>query len=151
MGGLPDRHPRADPATVGRAADRQPVTPTAAPRLRLAEALLAEYRGDEAELVLAPLAARREPEAIAALASLCAAQGRMEEAVDRATDALSSPHLSSALVAQLASVLARAQRYDLADNALAAAIEAGDASLELRIARARIAEERGRTDLALQH
>ena len=40
---------------------------------------------------------------------------------------------------------------EAADAALAQAIEAGDTAIELRIARARLAEERGRTDLALRH
>jgi predicted Zn-dependent protease len=54
-------------------------------------------------------------------------------------------------VVSLADTLARAHRHEAADAALAAAIDAGDAELELRVARARLAERRGRTDLALRH
>ena len=47
--------------------------------------------------------------------------------------------------------LARAHDPEAADAALARAIDAGETAIELRIARARLAEERGRTDLALRH
>ena len=75
-------HARADHAALGRAADRQPVTAAATPKLRLAETLLTERRMDEAELVLAPWPRERDPEAMTSLATLCAAQGRMQEATN---------------------------------------------------------------------
>ena len=55
------------------------------------------------------------------------------------------------LLVAVAGRLARAHDPEAADAALAQAIDAGDAAIELRIARARLAEERGRTDLALRH
>ena len=122
-----------------------------APRLRLAETLLAERRLDEAERVLAPLADGQDVAALVALAALCMGQGRSEEAALRATQALAFPEVPPHLGVQLAGILARAERHEAADACLAAAIDAGDATLELRAARARIAEERGRSDLALQH
>lgn len=126
----------------------------AAPQLRLVESLLAERRPDEAERVLARLAERHaeDPEAIAAVAALEASLGRLEEAASHARRALRAkgPLPARTLVA-LADTLTRAWRHDEADAALAAAIDAGDPDLELRLTRARLVERRGRTDLALRH
>ena len=88
---------------------------------------------------------------MAALASLYLAQGRLVDAAACARTAIAAGPLPAKLLVTVASNLARAHDPEAADAALAAAIEAGDTAIELRIARARLAEERGRTDLALRH
>ena len=55
------------------------------------------------------------------------------------------------LIVSAATILARSGDPEAADAALAAAITAGDRDVGLRVARARLAEERERTDLALGH
>lgn len=123
------------------------------PPLRLVSTLLAEHRPDEAERVLrrASVGDRREPEVVAVLASLLAAQGRLAEAADQATRALAAGPLPAPLVVSLAGTLAQARHHDAADRALATAIDGGDPAVELRVGRARLAERCGRTDLALRH
>lgn len=123
----------------------------ASPRLRLADALIAQSRADEAELVLRPLAAVKDAAAMAALAPLYLAQGRLTDAAACARTAIAAGPLPARVLVALADTLARAHDAEAADAALARAIDAGDTALELRVARARLAEERGRTDLALRH
>lgn len=138
---------------LGCAAGGVALTAQDHPHLRLVSALLAEHRPDEAERVLRRGAAADAPEAdaAAALAALLAAQGRLAEAAHQARQVLAAGPLPARLVVSLADTLARAHRDDAADAALAAAIDGGDAALELRASRARLAERRGRTDLALRH
>ncbi|MEK0085615.1 tetratricopeptide repeat protein [Benzoatithermus flavus] len=127
---------------------------SAAPQLRLIESLLAERRTDEAERVLVRLAERHaeDAEAIAAVAALQASLGRLDEAARQARRALAvRGSLPARTLVALAETLTRAHRHEEADAALAAAIDAGDPDLELRLTRARLVERRGRTDLALRH
>ena len=98
-----------------------------------------------------PASAAPDAAALATLAALLAAQGRLEESASHAARALASGPLPAGLVVSLADSLARAHQHELADRALAAAIDAGDNALELRLSRGRLAERRGRTDLALRH
>ena len=121
------------------------------PRLRLAEALLAESRADEAAELLRPLAGADDIATLIALTPIHLAQGRMADAADCARKVIASGPIPAKSLAAVAGWLARAHDPQAADDALARAIDAGDTSLELRIARARLAEERGRTDLALRH
>ena len=146
-------HAGADHAPVGRPAGRGAVSAATAslPRLRLADALLAQSRADEAERVLLPLVGAKDTAALAALASLYLAQGRSADAAACARTAIAAGPLPAKLLVAVAGSLARAHDPEAADAALAQAIEAGDTAIELRIARARLAEERGRTDLALRH
>ena len=123
----------------------------APPRLRLVEALLAEDRAEEAARLLEPLTAAADGPTLAALAAMHQAQGRSAEAAACARAALGSPGLPTRTLLAAAATLARAHDPEAADAALAAAIEAGDPDLALRIARARLAEERGRSDLAILH
>jgi tetratricopeptide (TPR) repeat protein len=126
----------------------------AAPQLRLVETLLAERRADEAEQVLARLVRHHaaDADAIAAVAALHAALGQPDAAARQARRALLLPGRPRArTLVSLAETLARACCHDEADAALAAAIDGGDPDLDLRLTRARLAEGRGRTDLALRH
>lgn len=125
----------------------------AASRLRLAETLLAEGRADEAERILLQVAARPDTDldALATVAALHVALGQPGEAVLQVRRALTQGGVPARILVSLADTLARAHRHEEADLALAAAIDAGDADLELRLTRARFAERRGRTDLALRY
>ncbi len=120
-------------------------------RLRLAEALLAQDRADEAERLLEPLGDDAEPTAKAAMAALHLARGHSTEAAAAARAALAASPLATRTLLAAAGTLARAHEPEAADAVLARAIDAGDTAIELRLARARIAEERGRSDLALLH
>ena len=153
LGRLLRHHAGAHHATVGRPTGRDAVSAVVAtsPRLRLAQALLAQSRADEAEQVLLPLAGAKDAEAQAALAALHLAQGRLGQAAACARAAIASGPLPARTLVAVTGTLARAHDPEAADTALARAIDAGDAAIELRIARARLAEERGRTDLALRH
>jgi len=63
-----------------------PAAAASAPHLRLVEALLADSRADEAEMVLrrVPASAAPDAAALATLAALLAAQGRLEESAGHA-------------------------------------------------------------------
>ena len=127
--------------------------PAASTPLHLVDSLLAANRPDEAEQVLRRLAGHSAaaPDARASLAALLVAGGKFAEAAQLAEELLAAGPLPARLVTALADTLARAHRDEAADGALAAAIAAGDPALELRVSRARLAERRGRSDLALQH
>ncbi|MGD9511560.1 MAG: tetratricopeptide repeat protein [Geminicoccaceae bacterium] len=122
-----------------------------AARLRLAGRLIEERHADEAAVVLRELPEDGDPATRAGIAALALAQDRTAEAASGARAALAASPLPPGLLAATATTLAEAGDPDGADDALAAAIEAGDMAIELRTARARLAEARGRTDLAIDH
>ncbi len=121
------------------------------PRLRLAEALLAEDRAEEAERLLQPLAGAADGATLAAMASLHLARGRPADAAACARAALATGPLPTRTLLAVAAALGQAHDHAAADAALAAAIDAGEPAAELHQARARLAEDRGRGDLARQH
>jgi tetratricopeptide (TPR) repeat protein len=124
-----------------------------AAQLRLVETLLAERRTDEAERVLERLWGHdaADPARLATLAALQARLGRLAEAAATVRRGLENAPLPAATLVSLVETLVLAHRDEEADAALAAAIDAGAPELEIRLARARLAERRGRTDLALRH
>ena len=122
-----------------------------AARLRLAQRLLGEQRADEAAMVLRGLSGENDPATAAGIAALALAQGRPADAAGMARAVLASGPLPAPLLVSAATTLAGCGDPGPADAALAAAVEAGDMAIELRVARARIAEACGRGDLAIDH
>lgn len=123
----------------------------AAARLRLAQRLIDDGLADEAAILLRDLPADGDPATRVGKAALALAQGRVAEAAGGARAALTLAPLPPPLLVSAAATLAEAGDPEAADSALAAAIGAGDMAVELRLARARLAEQRGRTDLAVEH
>jgi predicted Zn-dependent protease len=121
------------------------------PRLRLAEALLEEDRAEEAERLLQPLAGAADGATLASMTVLHLARGRPADAAACARAALATKPLPTRTLLAVAAALGQAHDYAAADAALAAAIDAGEPAAELHQARARLAEDRGRGDLARQH
>ena len=110
-------------------------------------------RADEAELVLAPSAgAARRWSHDARWPRLACGTGSDWRRPPAAPWALASGPLPAAgSWSRSPPAWRRAHRHEPPIAALAAAIDAGDAALELRSPARRLAEERGRTDLALRH
>ena len=92
LGRLLRDHAGADHAPVGRPAGRGAVSAAAAslPRLRLADALLAQSRADEASGCSCPLAGAKDTATLVALASLYLAQGRLADAAACARTAIAA-------------------------------------------------------------
>lgn len=134
---------------MGRTADRGALT-SAASRLRLAERLIEDRRTDEAAALLRDLSDVGDGATAVGLAALALAQGHVAEAARGAHAALAMGPLPARLLVSAATALAPTDP-DAADAALAGAIAAADPDIELRLARARLAEARGRTDLAADH
>ena len=122
----------------------------AASRLRLAQRLIEERRADEAATLLRDLSEAGDAVTAVALAALALAQGHVTEAARGARASLAMGPLPTRLLVSAATSLASADP-EAADAALAGAIAAADPDVELRLARARLAEARGRTDLAADH
>ncbi|MFO1046545.1 MAG: tetratricopeptide repeat protein [Geminicoccaceae bacterium] len=121
----------------------------AASRLRLAERLIEERRADEAAALLRDLPGAGDAATTVGLAALALAQGHLAEAARGARAALAMGPLPARLLVSAAAALAQTDP-EAADAALAGAI-AADPDVELRLTRARLAETRGRTDLAAEN
>ena len=124
---------------------------SATARLHLAQRLITEGQADEAAYILRDLPDDGDLATRAQAAALALAQGRRTEAASGACAVLAAAALPPGLLIAAATTLAEAGDPAAADAALAAAIDAGAMAIELRLARARLAEARGRTDLAVGH